>query len=191
MPKAATLKADARSGREIEIKLTWKKLGFFKRLVSGDVDLDLGCYYQMADGKSMLIDALQFGQEPSRQGCLEQPPYIRHTGNDHGANVVSSESLLVNAAHLDSLRRLVVYCFVSGGKARWSDVDVELSISVPGAEPWAMTLGQHDTDKRFCTLAEIDIEPGGALAVKESVAFYDGHADCDGSSGWGFRYRDK
>lgn len=197
MPIAARVKAVPDAGRDIEIRLTWRKPGFFARVVSGDVDLDLGCYYLLADGKSLLIDALQFsagGGErdvPSRQGCLTQPPYIWHTGNDRGQGEVSSESLLVNAAHLDGIRRIVVYCFVSGGKARWDDIDAELTVSVPGAEPVAIALGRRKSDKRFCTLAEIDVEPGGVLDVRECVAFYDGHADCDSCYGWGFRYRDR
>lgn len=197
MSNSARLKASPGAGQEIEIRLTWKKRGFFKRVFGGDVDIDLGCYYQLADGKSHLIDALQFSggggprDVPSRQGCFTAPPYIWHAGNNLGTEAVSAESLIVNAAHLDSIRRLVVYAFVFEGKAKWGEVNVELSVTVPGCEPYRMSLGRIKADKRFCTLAEINVEKDGTLAVKECVDFFDGHADCDSYFGWGFKYRDK
>lgn len=198
MPIAARLRAGANAGQDIEIRLTWRKAGFFRRMVSGDVDLDLGCYYELADGKHTLIDALQFSagggsrDSVSRQGCLTQPPYIWHTGNDPGSGSVSSESLLVNAAHLDSIRRMMIYCYIyNGGKAAWDEVRVELSVRVPGEAPCVIALGKLKTDKRFCSLAEIEVEEGGVLAVKESIAFFDGHADCDSHYGWGFKYRER
>lgn len=45
---------------EIVINLDWNKGGFFKNLFGNAVDLDLGCFYEMRDGKKMLIDGLQF-----------------------------------------------------------------------------------------------------------------------------------
>lgn len=198
MAIAARLKAGAHAGQNIEIRLTWKKLGFFRRLVSGDVDLDLGCYYRLADGSSMLIDALQFSSGGgardvvSRQGCLTQPPYIWHTGNDPGTGRESSESLLVNAEHLDSIKSIVVYCYIyDGGKAKWDEVSVELSVIVPGQAPCVIPLGKVKTDKRFCSLAVINVEEGGVLSVEECIGFFDGHADCDSHFGWGFTYRER
>lgn len=45
---------------EIVIYLDWNKGGFLKNLFGNAVDLDLGCFYEMRDGKKMLIDGLQF-----------------------------------------------------------------------------------------------------------------------------------
>lgn len=195
MPQTALLKARPEAGKEIEIKLTWKRPGLIKRVISGEIDLDLGCYYRLADGKSLLIDALQFSNGggtrdvPSRQGCLTEPPYIWHTGNDHGTGAHPSESLLVNAEHLDAIDRMVVYAYVYDGQACWDDAEVELTVRVPGADPYVLPLGRTGAAKRFCTLAEISMQPGSVVEVKESVAFFDGHADCDSHYGWGFRYR--
>ena len=46
---------------EIKINLDWSKGGLMKRILGGgDIDLDLGCFYELRDGKKMLIDGLQF-----------------------------------------------------------------------------------------------------------------------------------
>ena len=49
-----------RTPGEIKINLDWSKGSFFKRMFGGDMDLDLGCFYEMRDGSKMLIDGLQF-----------------------------------------------------------------------------------------------------------------------------------
>ena len=48
---------------EIKINLDWSKGGFLKRIFwGGDIDLDLGCFYELRDGRKMLIDGLQFSR---------------------------------------------------------------------------------------------------------------------------------
>lgn len=68
---------------EIVINLDWDKGGFFKSLFGNAVDLDLGCFYEMRDGKKMLIDGLQFSHgrggdrhQVTRQGCYDKAPFI-------------------------------------------------------------------------------------------------------------------
>ena len=40
---------------EIVINLDWNKGGFLKSLFGNAVDLDLGCFYELRDGKKMLM----------------------------------------------------------------------------------------------------------------------------------------
>ena len=44
------------SAGEIVINLDWSKGGIFKSLFGNAIDLDLGCYYELRNGKKMLID---------------------------------------------------------------------------------------------------------------------------------------
>ncbi len=65
---------------EIKINLDWSKGGLMKRVFGGgDIDLDLGCFYELREGKKMLIDGLQFSHgrggdrnHQTRQGCYTQ-----------------------------------------------------------------------------------------------------------------------
>lgn len=36
---------------EIKINLDWSKGGFLKKIIGGAIDLDLGCFYELKDGK--------------------------------------------------------------------------------------------------------------------------------------------
>ena len=62
---------------EIKINLDWSKGGggFFKRLFEGNIDLDLGCFYELCNGKRQLIDGLQFAHG---QGGLQHPRPAGH-----------------------------------------------------------------------------------------------------------------
>ena len=62
---------------EIKINLDWSKGGVFKQMFGSAIDLDLGCFYELRDGKKMLIDGLQFSHgrggsrdKQTRQGML-------------------------------------------------------------------------------------------------------------------------
>lgn len=90
-----------RTPGEIKINLDWSKGSFFKRMFGGDMDLDLGCFYEMRDGSKMLIDGLQFSHgrggrrdQQTRQGCYTQAPYIWHRGDDRGGGAESGETIL-------------------------------------------------------------------------------------------------
>ena len=61
---------------EIKLILTGAKEALWKIFGGGDIDLDLGCFYELRDGKKMLIDGLQFSHgrggdrnHQTRQGC--------------------------------------------------------------------------------------------------------------------------
>ena len=79
--------------KEIVINLDWSKGGFFKNLFGVAIDLDLGCFYELRNGKKMLIDGLQFSHgrggdrhHVTRQGCYDRSPYIWHQGDDRGGS---------------------------------------------------------------------------------------------------------
>ena len=90
---------------EIKINLDWSKGGVFKQMFGSAIDLDLGCFYELRDGKKMLIDGLQFSHgrggsrdKQTRQGCYTHSPYIWHQGDDRGGSSESGETILVNPA---------------------------------------------------------------------------------------------
>ena len=83
------------------------------------IDLDLGCFYELRDGKKMLIDGLQFSHgrggsrdKQTRQGCYTHSPYIWHQGDDRGGSSESGETILVNPAGASNIKRIIVYTFI-------------------------------------------------------------------------------
>lgn len=181
---------------EIIINLDWSKgksgfLGMFKK----DIDLDLGCFYEMIDGSKMLIDGVQFSHgrggnrdQQTRQGCYTKPPYIWHNGDDRGGNAQSGENISINPEHINDIKRIIVYTFIYDGVARWNETDAVVKVEVPGSETVEVKMGQQNSDKKFCAIAQLDFNGDNSITVKKLVTFHNGHQDCDRSYGWGFNY---
>lgn len=182
---------------EIMINLDWSKgsSGFFSKLFGKDIDLDLGCFYELKDGTRMLIDGLQFSHgrggrrdQVTRQGCYTQKPFIWHKGDDRGESSESGETILVNPAGVNNIKRIIVYTFIYDGVAKWQDTNAVVKVSVPGNEDIIVKMGEIVSNKKFCAIASIDIDNGNSMEVQKLVTFHDNHSACDQKYGWGFNY---
>lgn len=180
---------------EIVINLEWNKNGFFRNLFGGAVDLDLGCFYELRNGKKMLIDGLQFSHgrggnrhQVSRQGCYDQAPYIWHQGDDRGSDASSGETILVNPNGVSQIKRIIIYTFIYKGVAKWSETNAVVKVKVPGYEDVIVEMGQQTSTKMFCAIAQLDFGVDNSITVKKLVTFHNGHSDCDKQYGWGFNY---
>ena len=165
------------------------------KLTGKNIDLDLGCFYELRNGNKMLIDGLQFSHgrggarnQVTRQGCYTQAPYIWHQGDDRGGGADSGETILVNPKGISEIRRITVYTFIYDGVAKWAQTNAVVRISVPGNEDVIVRMGEQDTKKRFCAIASIEIGDDNSMTVKKLVTFHDSHSDCDKAYGWGFKY---
>jgi len=180
---------------EIVINLDWNKGGFFKNLFGNAVDLDLGCFYEMRDGKKMLIDGLQFSHgrggdrhHVTRQGCYDHAPYIWHQGDDRGGGASSGEIILVNPNGVSQIKRIIVYTFIYEGVAKWSETNAVVKVKIPGSDDVIVKMGQQSSTKRFFAIAQLDFGTDNSITVKKLVTFHDSHSDCDKVYSWGFNY---
>ena len=180
---------------EIIINLDWNKGGFFKNLFGNAVDLDLGCFYELRDGKKMLIDGLQFSHgrggnrhHQTRQGCYDNAPYIWHQGDDRGGGSSSGETILVNPNDVSQIKRIIVYTFIYEGVAKWSETNAVVTVKVPGCDDVVVEMGQKYSNKKFCAIAQLDFGTDSSITVKKLVTFHNSHSDCDRVYGWGFNY---
>ena len=180
---------------EIIINLDWNKGGFFKNRFGNAVDLDLGCFYELRDGKKMLIDGLQFSHgrggnrhHQTRQGCYDNAPYIWHQGDDRGGGSSSGETILVNPNGVSQIKRIIVYTFIYEGVAKWSETNAVVTVKVPGCDDVVVEMGQKYSNKKFCAIAQLDFGTDSSITVKKLVTFHNSHSDCDRAYGWGFNY---
>lgn len=180
---------------EIVINLDWSQGGFLKKMFGSAVDLDLGCFYELRNGKKMLIDGLQFSQnrggnrnQVTNQGCYTQAPFIWHHGDDRGTSASSGENISVNPQGINQIKRMVIYTFIFEGAAKWSDTNAVVKVKVPGQEEVVVEMGNHNTNQRFCAIAELNFGGDNSITVKKLVTFHNSHSDCDKVYGWGFNY---
>ncbi len=189
-----TKRSGAQLTGEIKITLDWsdgKKgfLGLFKK----PIDLDLGCFCEMKHGGlKMLIDGLQFAHGKggprhmlTHQGRYTKPPYVWHYGDERTGG--SGETICVNPEGVNQIKRIIVYTFIYDGVAKWAETDAVVRVIVPGVETVEVKMGQMNSDKKFCAIAQLDFNGDDSITVKKLVTFHNGHQDCDFAYGWGFQ----
>lgn len=189
-----TKKGDFTS-KEIIINLNWSqgtKKGLFSSIFgSQGIDLDLGCFYELNNGDKTVIDGLQFskGQGGSRerltrQGRYSNTPWVWHTGDDRGQSAGSGEDILINPKGIKDLKRIVVYCFIYDGVAKWEETNAVVTLKVPDNPDIEVQMGRQSSFHKFCAIAEILFSPT-AIKVKKLVTFHNSHGDCDRKYNWG------
>jgi len=195
-------KRDRNSSKEININLNWsqespKAKGLLSGLFKGskkEIDLDLGCFYLLSDGQKTVIDGLQFSQGKggakdvlTKQGRYTGIPWIWHTGDDR-SGAGTGENIMVNPMGLSDLKRIVVYCFIYEGVAKWTETNAVVTIKVPENPDVVVEMGKQQNNQKFCAIAEILFDSNNSITIKKLVTFHNGHAECDKAYNWGMKW---
>lgn len=95
---------------EILVNLNWNsrpvKQGFLSGLFGGKqgIDLDLGCLYELKDGRKGTVQALG-----NAFGSLTQPPFISLDGDDRTGAAAAGENLRINGNKTNKMCGLVLF----------------------------------------------------------------------------------
>lgn len=166
---------------DININLNWYHGQ--KDTAKPKVDLDLGCFYELQSGKKDVIQALD-----KNFGSFEQPPYIKLDLDDRTGSVVTGENIKINGKKFSELKRVLVYTFIYGGVANWSEIDGEVTIKQPGSQDIIVRLNEPDSGKSECAIIAIDNVGNGKLKVTRLVQYFSRHKEIDDAYNWGFRW---
>ncbi|MDD2711835.1 MAG: TerD family protein [Simplicispira sp.] len=168
-----------------------RKTGFLAGLLggggaaasSGAIDLDLGCLFELTDGKRSVVQALG-----NTFGAYDQPPYIHMAGDDRSGHNAEGEFLYINGDQLQHIQRICIYAFIYEGVANWAQADGVVTVSVPGHPPIEVRLDGHEERKNMCAIAMLE-NVGGQLRVTKLAEYFSGHVQLDEHYGWGLRWQ--
>jgi tellurite resistance protein TerA len=167
---------------EIAINLNWSrgKKGFFG---SGNaIDLDLGCLFELADGRKGVVQALG-----NSFGSFQQPPFIALSGDDRTGDVSQGETMRINGAHWSQIRRLAVFANIYDGVPNWQATDGVVQVTMPDQPPIEVRMTEGRNDRRLCAIALIENDAGG-LKVTRIVDYVRDQQVLDEKLGWGLRW---
>lgn len=182
-------KASAGLG-EILVNLNWNarpaKKGFLSGLLGGNqgIDLDLGCLYELKDGRKGTVQALG-----NAFGSLNAPPFISLDGDDRTGAAAAGENLRINGNQIANIKRVLVYTFVYEGVANWQQADATVTIKYPGAEDLIVKMDTFNTTNLMCGLALLENVNDETFSVEKIVQFYTGHEQLDRAFNWGLRWQ--
>jgi tellurite resistance protein TerA len=150
---------------------------------ASQVDLDLGCLYELADGTKGVIPA--FGNS---FGSLDRPPYILLEGDDRSGANLAGENMHVNLARPEQFRRVLVFAMVYRGTSNWAAVDGVVTLFPTSGPQVEVRLDSAENKARICAVALIESD-GKTVSVRREVKYVTGsQADLDKMYGWGMQW---
>lgn len=175
---------------EILVNLNWNSKpanqGFLKGLFGGGssgIDFDLGCLYELNDGRKGAVQALG-----NAFGSLVNPPYIALDGDDRTGDSVGGENLRINGNMVSQIKRILIYTFIYEGVANWQQADAVVTIKYPGAEDIIVKMDTFNSSQKMCALAMLQNVNNDTFSVEKIIQFYGGHQLMDQAYGWGMRW---
>ena len=175
---------------EILVNLNWNakpaKQGFLSGLFGGSqgIDLDLGCLFELKDGRKGAVQALG-----NSFGSLNQAPFISLDGDDRTGAAAAGENLWINGNQIAQIRRVMVYTFIYEGVANWQQADAVVTIKYPGAEDLIVKMDTYNSSNAMCGLALLENVNDETFSVEKIVQFYPGHRELDQAFHWGLNWK--
>lgn len=165
---------------EISINLNWSRArGWF---AGSAVDLDLGCLFELTDGRKGVVQALGrvFGE-------FDHPPFMALSGDDRTGDVSEGETLRINGARWADIRRVCVFANIYDGAPNWQKTDGVVLVTMPDQPPIEVRMSEGRNDKRLCGIVMLENE-GGRLKATRLVNYVRDQQELDRAYGWGLRW---
>ena len=148
-----------------------------------DVDLDLGCLYELHDGHRGAVQA--FGK---LMGNFDEMPFLtlsrdEQTGDKEG----DDEWITVNGVQWPKIKRLLFYVYIYKGASNWAEFRPQIQLRVPGEKPMVVTIASPNDDMDICAVAGIENVRNG-LRVTNYTEYFPGQAEMDRAFGFGIEW---
>lgn len=161
--------------------------GFMKKLKAaaaggtGAIDLDLGCLFELTDGRKGVVQALG-----NAFGDLQQPPYIKLDKDDRSGQATDGENLFFNGAKVAEIKRMAVFAFIYEGAKNWSQANGRVTIHPPSGPEVTINLDETRDGVGMCAVCLI--HGGDGFEVERQVQYLKGHRELDAEFGWGMQW---
>jgi tellurite resistance protein TerA len=166
---------------EIVVNLNWSrgKRGLF---AAKPIDLDLGCLLEMADGQKSVVQALG-----RMFGSYDRPPYIQLDGDDRTGDVSRGETMRVNGAHWNEIRRIAIFANIYAGVPNWQETDGVVTVTMPNQPPIEVRMTEGRNNLGLCGVVLLE-NVGGTLKASRIVDYFRDQRELDEALGWGLRW---
>lgn len=176
-------------GGIIRANLNWTQRqsggGFFKRVAASgaEIDLDLGCLFEFADGDKGVVQALgnQFEVSPLSGG----PKIIWLSGDDRSGASQGGEDLFIDLSQANHIRRILVFAYIYEGSPNWAAANAVVTVFPHAGPQIEVRLDEHDPAARTCAIAMLTNNGGDIMVSREIRYIRGGQRLLDEAYGWG------
>jgi tellurite resistance protein TerA len=153
-------------------------------MAAADIDLDLGCLYELANGKKGVVQALGNSFTSHNDGS----PIISLDGDDRTGQSAEGENLRIDLSRLREVRRILVFTYIYEGTPNWAGANAVVTLYPQGGAPIEIHLDEADPGARTCAIALLE-STGTDLSVRREVQYVSGtQSALDAAYGWGMSW---
>jgi tellurite resistance protein TerA len=131
---------------------------------TGAVDLDLCCFWELADGRKGDIRSV------GDSGSLERPPFIRLDADDRSGASAAGENLEIDLGHGADFRRILLFATLYDGAADFRGIGATATLYPAAAPPIELSVDGCTDGSRDVVLALIE-NTGTELVVRREGRF--------------------
>lgn len=147
-----------------------------------NVDLDIGCLYELADGTKGVVQPLG-----SFFGDLNAPPYVKLSGDDR-FGAPSGETIYVNLDQRESIKRLLVFAYIYDQTPAFDRTHAKVTLWPNNGPRIEIELDERAPQARSCAVVSIENVKGDIVVRREVRFVYGFQAELDRLYGWGLQW---
>ncbi|AIR98178.1 TerD family protein [Streptomyces glaucescens] len=155
-------------------------LGHSQSMVN--VDLDLGCLYELQDGTKGVVQPLG-----GYFGDVNAPPYVKLTGDDRFGSG-SGETIYVNLDHREAIKRLLVFVYIYDQTPAFDRTQAVVTLYPSNGPRVEIHLDERHPQARSCAVVTIENVKGEMIVRREVKFVYGFQAELDRLYGWGLQW---
>ncbi|MFE3030738.1 Tellurium resistance [Streptomyces canus] len=155
-------------------------LGHSQSMVN--VDLDLGCLYELADGTKGVVQPLG-----GLLGDVNAPPYVKLSGDDRFGSA-SGETMYVNLDHRDQIKRLLVFVYIYDQTPAFDRTHAIVTLYPSNGPRIEIGLDERHPQARSCAVVMIENVKDELIVRREVQFVYGFQGELDRLYGWGLQW---
>lgn len=172
---------------KVIVNLNWtrgeKKTGLLGNIFgSQDIDLDLGCLFELKNGTIGCVQALG-----NVFGDYFSAPYINLLADDRTGDSKDGEFMWINADKVNEISRIIIYAFIYQGVSNWSQADAVIKITQNSGPEIVIKLDEPRNGNGMCGAVLIE-NIDNNFSIKKVEEYFTGHKELDKRFNWGLNW---
>ncbi|MEU6180951.1 TerD family protein [Streptomyces coeruleorubidus] len=147
-----------------------------------NVDLDLGCLYELQDGTKGVVQPLG-----GYFGDVNAAPYVKLSGDDRFGSA-SGETMYINLDHRDSIKRLLVFVYIYDATPAFDRAHAIVTLYPSNGPRIEIHLDERQPQARSCAVVMIEKVKDEIIVRREARFVYGFQAELDRLYGWGLQW---
>ncbi|MER7050025.1 MULTISPECIES: TerD family protein [Streptomyces] len=147
-----------------------------------NVDLDLGCLYELADGSKGVVQPLG-----DFLGSTNEAPYVKLSGDDRFGSG-SGETIYVNLDHHAEIKRLLFFVYIYDQTPAFDRTHALVTLHPSSGPRVEIELDERAPQARSCAVFSMENVKGDLVVRREVKFVYGFQAELDRLYGWGLQW---